>query len=99
VVAGSTAHRGWQRIAHTLVVNPGCLADGSAAWLDRGRDEVDFLDLRPEPRPQRRPPSEQEIRLCAYLRWEATGRPMGDSTRFWQEAEEVLRREPAATRA
>lgn len=46
VVAGPTDHRGVQRIAHTLVVNPGRLADGSAAWLDWGRskeDQVEFL--------------------------------------------------------
>jgi hypothetical protein len=31
--------------ASTLIVNPGHLADGSAAWLDWSRgDEVEFLD-------------------------------------------------------
>jgi hypothetical protein len=46
VVTGPTERRGVQRIAHTLVVNPGRLADGSAAWLDwkRGKEEqVEFL--------------------------------------------------------
>ncbi len=48
VVAGPTAHRGTQRIAHTLVINPGWLADGSAAWLnwDRGAGQVELLDAR-----------------------------------------------------
>ncbi len=48
VVAGPTAHRGTQRIAHTLVINPGRLADGSAAWLDwdRGAGQVELLDAR-----------------------------------------------------
>jgi hypothetical protein len=48
VVAGPTAHRGTQRIAHTLVINPGRLADGSAAWLDwdRGTGQVELLDAR-----------------------------------------------------
>jgi hypothetical protein len=35
-----------QRIASTLIVNPGCLADGSAALLDRDRegdDRIEFL--------------------------------------------------------
>jgi Icc-related predicted phosphoesterase len=48
VVAGTTERRGCQRVAHTLVVNPGRLADGSVAWLDwdRGRDErVELLRL------------------------------------------------------
>jgi hypothetical protein len=46
VVAGPTERRGVQRVASTLVVNPGRLTDGSAAWLDWGRggdDPVEFL--------------------------------------------------------
>lgn len=42
-------HRGFRRVASTLVVNPGRLADGHAAWLDWGRttsDQVELLDLR-----------------------------------------------------
>jgi hypothetical protein len=49
VAAGPTARRGTQRIAHTLIVNPGRLVDGSAAWLDWDReagDQVEFLDTR-----------------------------------------------------
>jgi Icc-related predicted phosphoesterase len=45
VVAAPTERRGLQRIASTLIVNPGHLADGSAAWLDWGRsgdDRVEF---------------------------------------------------------
>jgi hypothetical protein len=48
LVAGTSERRGLQRIARTLVVNPGQLADGSAAWLDwnRHRDEqVELLRL------------------------------------------------------
>jgi hypothetical protein len=48
VVAGTTERRGFQRIAHTLVVNPGRLADGSAAWLDGNRshsEQVEFLGI------------------------------------------------------
>jgi Metallophosphoesterase, calcineurin superfamily len=46
VVAGETERRGLQRIAHTLAINPGRLADGSAAYLDWNRGEgeqVEFL--------------------------------------------------------
>jgi Icc-related predicted phosphoesterase len=46
VVGGPTERRGVQRIASTLVVNPGCLADGSAAFLDwdrSGDDPVEFM--------------------------------------------------------
>jgi len=37
VVAGATRRRSIRRIAHSLVVNPGRLADGSVAWLDRNQ--------------------------------------------------------------
>lgn len=36
------------------------------------------------------PISDDAIRLHAYLKWEATGRPQGDSVRFWLEAEHEL---------
>jgi hypothetical protein len=38
------------------------------------------------------PPSADEIRLHAYLRWEAAGKPAGDSVKFWLEAEQELLR-------
>jgi hypothetical protein len=31
-----------------------------------------------------------EIRMRAYLKWEAAGRPCGDGMRFWLEAEREL---------
>ena len=46
VVGGATERRGTQRIASTLVVNPGLLAEDSAALLDwdrKGEDSVEFL--------------------------------------------------------
>jgi len=46
VVAGKTERRGLQWIASTLLVNPGALADDSAALLDwerSGNDQVEFL--------------------------------------------------------
>jgi Icc-related predicted phosphoesterase len=48
-VGGPDGGRGSQRVARTLVVNPGHLAEGSAAWVDLGRpaaEAVEFLDLR-----------------------------------------------------
>ena len=48
VTADATPRRGSQRIAHTLVVNPGRLADGSLAWLDLSRnvdEQLEFLSL------------------------------------------------------
>jgi len=120
VVVGESQRRGVERIGHTLVINPGCLADGWAVWLDWGRatqDQVEFVNLRDlEPIPvagneiaedagasvqyvpSRPPPrgggaSEDEVRRRAYLRWEAAGRPEGNGTCFWLEAEEELRQE------
>jgi Icc-related predicted phosphoesterase len=46
IVAGQTERRGQEWIANTLLVNPGSLADESAALLDwdrKGNDRVEFL--------------------------------------------------------
>lgn len=43
-----------------------------------------------EPSPNGQPVSEEAIRLCAYAKWEAAGKPGGDGTRFWFEAEKEL---------
>lgn len=51
VVAGATERRGMQRAGRTLIVNPGWLADGSAAWVDWRRHpggHVEFLKLEPD---------------------------------------------------
>jgi hypothetical protein len=92
VVAGSSERRGCQHVGRTLVVNPGSLADGSAAWLDwrmRGVDSVKFLD-RELPVSPRKVPSTDEIRRCAYLRWLAAGQPRNSALRFWLDAESEL---------
>ncbi len=112
VVRGSSQWRGSQRIGHTLVVNPGCLADGWAVWLDWSRpasDQVQFVNLRqltaagppdgraeamavPAVKAQEKPVPSSAIRERAYSLWEAAGRPIGESERFWLEAEKDLRR-------
>jgi Icc-related predicted phosphoesterase len=48
VVGGPNERRGARRMARTLVVNPGHLAQGCAAWVDRSRpvgEMVELLDL------------------------------------------------------
>lgn len=48
LVGGPTEHRGWQRVGHTLVINPGRLVDNSVAWYDASKphdQQVDFLYL------------------------------------------------------
>jgi hypothetical protein len=34
--------------------------------------------------------TEEMIRITAYQRWEAAGKPPGEETRFWLEAEQAL---------
>lgn len=49
VALGPSEHRGTQRIGSSLVINPGLLADGWAAWLDWNcpvNEQVEFLNLR-----------------------------------------------------
>src|SRR5262249_7227075 len=49
VVGGTSERRGWERVARTLTVNPGALAEGWAAWVDWTRpadDQVEILNLR-----------------------------------------------------
>jgi hypothetical protein len=44
--------------------------------------------LPPDGRATRRQASEDEIRLCAYHKWEKAGKPPGDGVQFWLEAEQ-----------
>lgn len=34
--------------------------------------------------------SADEVRLCAYRKWESAGRPNGDGIEFWLKAEQEL---------
>jgi hypothetical protein len=43
-------------------------------------------------KPKTLPVSEEDIRLAAYFKWEAAGRPAGDGGSFWAEAEMELRK-------
>jgi hypothetical protein len=42
--------------------------------------------------------SDEDIRLCAYQKWEAAGKPAGDGVRFWLEAEQELAQRKVGTR-
>jgi len=37
-----------------------------------------------------RPPYPDEIRISAYLRWEAAGKPPGNGINFWLDAERAF---------
>jgi Metallophosphoesterase, calcineurin superfamily len=57
VLGRSSKGRGVERIADTLVINPGHLSDGNAACLDWDRpasEQVEFLDLRSVGTPRHR---------------------------------------------
>jgi hypothetical protein len=41
--------------------------------------------------PERPRVTENEIRLCAYRKWVAAGRPISDGVAFWLGAERELR--------
>jgi len=45
----------------------------------------------PAPPAEDRVVSEDEIRVRAYAKWVAAGRPEGDGVNFWLEAEHELR--------
>jgi len=34
--------------------------------------------------------SADDVRLCAYRKWESAGRPLGDGLEFWLKAEQEL---------
>jgi len=36
--------------------------------------------------------SDEDLRLCAYQKWEAAGKPAGDGVEFWLAAEQELRK-------
>jgi len=41
----------------------------------------------------------EEVRLCAYRKWERAGKPTGDGIQFWLEAEQELVPKTPATSA
>lgn len=43
--------------------------------------------------PRQRPLDLDDIRVLAYRKWETAGKPPGDGSRFWLEAEQELIRE------
>jgi hypothetical protein len=58
VLGRTGTNPGVEQIAETLVINPGHLSEGSAAWFDWDRapgEQVKFLDLQSMARPVRPP--------------------------------------------
>ncbi|MCS7167550.1 MAG: hypothetical protein RMI91_05990 [Gemmatales bacterium] len=45
LVGGATEHRGWQRVAKTIVINPGRLVDNSVALFDATKHADEQVDL------------------------------------------------------
>ena len=53
-------------------------------------DNVITSDKDPNARLVSRLVAADDIRLCAYQKWEKEGRPVGDSVRFWLAAEQEV---------
>ena len=53
-------------------------------------DAANSVSLNSTKTPHRPGPSEEQIRARAYALWEQAGRPDGDGTQFWLEAEREL---------
>ena len=49
-----------------------------------------LASLLAKPSANCQPVSEEAIRLCAYQKWEAAGKPSGDGIQFWLEAVKEL---------
>lgn len=45
IVCGRKESRGVEKVASSMVVNPGMLSEGSAAWISRIDERVELLDL------------------------------------------------------
>jgi hypothetical protein len=60
------------------------------AIKDRTGDTAARAVAAPAPIGNGKPVGEGEIRLRAYQKWEAAGKPDGDGTEFWLEAEREL---------
>ncbi|HEV3143808.1 MAG TPA: DUF2934 domain-containing protein [Gemmataceae bacterium] len=62
----------------------------------RATDSVPAAETKVAPAAHAKPKtlavSEDDIRLAAYYKWEAAGRPAGDGHSFWTEAEMELRK-------
>ena len=64
----------------------------AAGSLLKKGDTVPVSQQAASPKAQvRTPPFEEAVRIGAYLRWDAAGRPGGDGVSFWLEAEQELR--------
>lgn len=55
-----------------------------------GPKEMEPTAQIPPPTQPCRCAKEDDIRVCAYLKWESAGKPPGDGVQFWLEAEETL---------
>jgi hypothetical protein len=53
-------------------------------------DAANRVEMNGTRTPNRPAPDEEQIRARAYALWEQAGRPDGDGTQFWLEAEKEL---------
>ena len=54
------------------------------------RPAVPVVSAAGNPAPIAKRAGDGDLRVCAYLKWEAAGKHDGDGTQFWLEAEKEL---------
>jgi hypothetical protein len=62
----------------------------SLSVTPKGREHLKPAPQMVQAMPKWKPPSPDEIRMAAYIRWDLAGKPPGDGVRFWLEAERAL---------
>jgi len=86
---GSIMHRSEKKASRVMRKKTATLAKrASASPMSETRPAV--ASVLPEPSLNGQPVSAEAIRLCAYRKWEAAGKPGGNSVNFWLEAEREL---------
>lgn len=66
------------------------LAHPASSKVTSEKRKPTMASIFSEPSPNGQPVSEEAIRLCAYRKWEAAGKPGGDGVQFWLEAKQEL---------
>ena len=74
---------------HTKLQKSAPHAQDTVAYRDES-DNVITSDKAPNAQLVSRLVSADDIRLCAYEKWESEGKPTGDGVRFWLEAEQEV---------
>jgi hypothetical protein len=78
-----------QKASETMSKKTGPLAHPSST-NPASEQKPAAVSVSGHPAPNGKAVSEEVVRLRAYQKWEAAGKPGGDDVRFWLEAEQEL---------